>query len=75
MITPFDSDVGDADNLVEQQQGQRKDNTPDQLDQTLNEVLSTELAKDFTTRIAMESQLGDTLKSRYGMSLTKSIIY
>ncbi|KAL7740601.1 hypothetical protein ACLKA6_009485 [Drosophila palustris] len=64
MITPFDSDVEDADNIVPEGQGLGKEQTSEQLDQSLNEVLSTELAKDFTTRIAMESQLGDTLKSR-----------
>ncbi|KAH8263610.1 hypothetical protein KR044_011406, partial [Drosophila immigrans] len=62
MITPFDSDVSDADNLIKEQ------STDQTVEQSLNEVLSTELAKDFTTRIAMESQLGDTLKSKLRIS-------
>ncbi|KAH8392370.1 hypothetical protein KR215_006890 [Drosophila sulfurigaster] len=70
MITPFDSDVSDADNQIKESgQGLRKEQSTDQtVEQSLNEVLSTELAKDFTTRIAMESQLGDTLKSRLRIS-------
>ncbi|XP_034473056.1 zwei Ig domain protein zig-8 [Drosophila innubila] len=76
MITPFDSDVEDADNLItqgqgqgqEQEKGRGKEQTSDQLDASLNEVLNLEVAKDFTTRIAMESQLGDTLKSRLRIS-------
>ncbi|XP_060655682.1 uncharacterized protein LOC132790936 [Drosophila nasuta] len=70
MITPFDSDVSDADNQIKESgQGLRKEQITDQtVEQSLNEVLSTELAKDFTTRIAMESQLGDTLKSRLRIS-------
>ncbi|KAH8377530.1 hypothetical protein KR093_005818, partial [Drosophila rubida] len=69
MITPFDSDVSDADNLIKEQGLRKEQQSTDQtVEQSLNEVLSTELAKDFTTRIAMESQLGDTLKSRLRIS-------
>lgn len=71
MITPFDAD--DDDEEEEEQgkvetaaakTGQGKGEIPAQPDQSLNEVLSTELQRDFASRIAMESQLGDTLKSR-----------
>ncbi|KAH8403315.1 hypothetical protein KR222_010332, partial [Zaprionus bogoriensis] len=79
MITPFDADDDDDDDddkvYKEQQQagimasrGQQKELAPTPPDQTLNEVLSTELQRDFASRIAMESQLGDTLKSRLRIS-------
>lgn len=69
MITPFDADDDDEEEEQEQETaaaktGQGKGEIPAQPDQSLNEVLSTELQRDFASRIAMESQLGDTLKSR-----------
>lgn len=67
MITPFDADDDDDDeeeNVQEQPGEGAKEQTAAPPDQTLNEILSTELQRDFASRIAMESQLGDTLKSR-----------
>lgn len=68
MITPFDADDDDDDDEqedVQEQPGEvAKEQTAAPPDQTLNEILSTELQRDFASRIAMESQLGDTLKSR-----------
>lgn len=72
MITPFDADDDDDEEEDVQVHEQRlrkpgdsaKEQTAAPPDQTLNEILSTELQRDFASRIAMESQLGDTLKSR-----------
>lgn len=77
MITPFDADDDEEEDeevqddkqgkeeTVAAKTGQGKGEMPGtQPDQSLNEVLSTELQRDFASRIAMESQLGDTLKSR-----------
>ncbi|XP_015033853.2 uncharacterized protein LOC6642569 [Drosophila willistoni] len=79
MITPFDAD----DDSVPQQQQEQQPSKPQskqteqssisledsrKLETSLNEVLSVDLQKDFATRIAMESQLGDTLKSRLRIS-------
>lgn len=68
MITPFDADDDDDDeeeeNVQEQPGEAAKEQTAAPPDQALNEILSTELQRDFASRIAMESQLGDTLKSR-----------
>jgi len=62
MITPFDADDGQPVVLVS-----RKDQ-PQRIpeDASLNDLMSeVDLQKEFATRIAMESQLGDTLKSRW----------
>ncbi|XP_033149039.1 zwei Ig domain protein zig-8 [Drosophila busckii] len=59
MITPFDADEQDNELQLSQQPAESP---------SLNEILSTDLQKDFATRIAMESQLGDTLKSRLRIS-------
>ncbi|EDW02767.1 GH10856 [Drosophila grimshawi] len=60
LITPLEEDGNEVE--------MPKDLQPGQLNQSLNEVLSTDLQKEFVTRIAMESQLGDTLKSRLRIS-------
>lgn len=75
MITPFDADDDHEEQEEDEQRQQQPELkqrnpagmaevTPAQPDQTLNEILNNELQRDFASRIAMESQLGDTLKSR-----------
>lgn len=75
MITPFDADDDEEEEQQDEKQGKQETGAaktgqgkgempPTQPDQSLNEVLSSELQRDFASRIAMESQLGDTLKSR-----------
>ncbi|XP_030383098.1 uncharacterized protein LOC115630613 [Scaptodrosophila lebanonensis] len=75
MITPFDADDGDPETTGlepllnhPQQQQQQAAVGSDKFDTSLNELLTTDIQKDFATRIAMESQLGDTLKSRLRIS-------
>ncbi|XP_017130350.1 uncharacterized protein LOC108148026 [Drosophila elegans] len=66
MITPFDADDGQPEIPA----GRNKDSNgriPE--DPSLNDIMSeVDLRKEFATRIAMESQLGDTLKSRLRIS-------
>uniref|UniRef100_A0A6P4EI66 Uncharacterized protein LOC108042446 n=1 Tax=Drosophila rhopaloa TaxID=1041015 RepID=A0A6P4EI66_DRORH len=65
MITPFDADDGQPEVPVSRQ----KSNGRIPEDASLNDVMSeVDLQKEFATRIAMESQLGDTLKSRLRIS-------
>ncbi|KAH8282733.1 hypothetical protein KR054_009410 [Drosophila jambulina] len=66
MITPFDADDGQVEAPAGRQdtagKGIAEDVSP-------NDIMSeVDLQKEFATRIAMESQLGDTLKSRLRIS-------
>ncbi|XP_017155164.1 uncharacterized protein LOC108164087 [Drosophila miranda] len=64
MITPFDADDGESSPTSPKQELQRR-NGASEMDSSPNDVLSdVDLQREFATRIAMESQLGDTLKSR-----------
>ncbi|KAH8317632.1 hypothetical protein KR074_002799 [Drosophila pseudoananassae] len=66
MITPFDADDGPEPVLP----ARGRDRSPDvPEDVSPNDIMSeVDLQKEFATRIAMESQLGDTLKSRLRIS-------
>lgn len=63
MITPFDADDG-PEPVVPPRSRDRTLDGPEDL--SPNDIMSeVDLQKEFATRIAMESQLGDTLKSRW----------
>ncbi|KRJ97114.1 uncharacterized protein Dyak_GE15237, isoform C [Drosophila yakuba] len=65
MITPFDADDGQP----ELPAGRSEHPTGIPEDTSLNDIMSeVDLQMEFATRIAMESQLGDTLKSRLRIS-------
>ncbi|KAH8413055.1 hypothetical protein KR009_007777, partial [Drosophila setifemur] len=67
MITPFDADDGE----VEIPAG-KEEKDPQRISEdgpSANDIMSeVDLQREFATRIAMESQLGDTLKSRLRIS-------
>ncbi|SPP79303.1 uncharacterized protein LOC117582186 [Drosophila guanche] len=64
MITPFDADDGEAAGPTSTKEEQQRGH-PLEVEASPNDVLSeVDLQREFATRIAMESQLGDTLKSR-----------
>ncbi|XP_034668400.1 uncharacterized protein LOC117901668 [Drosophila subobscura] len=64
MITPFDADDGEAAAPTSTKEEQQRGH-PSEVESSPNDVLSeVDLQREFATRIAMESQLGDTLKSR-----------
>ncbi|KAH8249307.1 hypothetical protein KR032_008448 [Drosophila birchii] len=66
MITPFDADDGQPEPPVGRQETSGKGIAEDM---SPNDIMSeVDLQKEFATRIAMESQLGDTLKSRLRIS-------
>ncbi|KAH8333771.1 hypothetical protein KR059_003252 [Drosophila kikkawai] len=66
MITPFDADDGQPEAPVGRQEATGKGIAEDV---SPNDIMSeVDLQKEFATRIAMESQLGDTLKSRLRIS-------
>ncbi|EDV31339.2 uncharacterized protein Dana_GF15308 [Drosophila ananassae] len=66
MITPFDADDG-PEPVVPPRSRDRTLDGPE--DVSPNDIMSeVDLQKEFATRIAMESQLGDTLKSRLRIS-------
>lgn len=62
MITPFDADDGQPE--IPAGRGEHPQGIPE--DTSPNDIMSeVDLQMEFATRIAMESQLGDTLKSRW----------
>lgn len=65
MITPFDADDGQPETpMVGRMEGAAGKGISE--DVSPNDIMSeVDLQKEFATRIAMESQLGDTLKSRW----------
>nr|ABJ16990.2 IP06940p [Drosophila melanogaster] len=65
MITPFDADDGQPE--IPAGRGEHPQGIPE--DTSPNDIMSeVDLQMEFATRIAMESQLGDTLKSRLRIS-------
>ncbi|KAH8298281.1 hypothetical protein KR018_012649 [Drosophila ironensis] len=69
MITPFDADDGPQPEPERNSPARGAGNRHEPEDVSPNDIMSeVALQREFATRIAMESQLGDTLKSRLRIS-------